>query len=603
MTKPLASRRFLLTRPAKQAEHLAELLTEQGAVPLRAPMIAIAPSGAPELLTAVLARLEDFDLAVFVSPTALDEVAAKVVSWPAELTVAVVGPASQARAQELGMRDVISPEARFDSEGLLEHPLLQQMAGRRVVLFRGNGGRELLADTLLARGATVEVVEAYRRLPPELGREQVAALLADGCDGVIVTSSEAAQNLFALCDEVLAGQLRQTRFFASHPAIAETVRQFGVSEVVGTRTGDAGIVASLREYFSAPAPAPTAVPAASADAGKPAPLHAPVAGARPQGQWRWIVTAVVLAVLVSLAIVHYQRQMLRAELGSRFNELERRQQMLSAGEQRDGGRMSQLDAQLESINHHIEELRAQQVDLQSLYGAIAGDQEETLLADAELTLSLASQQLQLTGNVGASLAALYRLDERLAGHDKPRLMPLRRALAKDIDSLKRVPWVDYVGLSNKLDTLAGSVDRLPLVVDAKTPEDQAASEAAPRTGFWGELGRALGALVEIRRIDQPDPVLLAPEQSLYLREHVKLRLLNARLALLQRDEPTFRHDLVAADAELRKHFDIRAKPVIATLTTLRELQSAQPAQVLPSLADSLNAARDARRKASREDSK
>lgn len=603
MTKPLASRRFLLTRPAKQADHLADLLTEQGALPLRAPMIAIAPTPAPEQLAAILGRLEDFDLAVFVSPTALDEVAVQVGSWPAELTVAVVGPASQARAQELGMRDVISPEARFDSEGLLEHPLLQQMAGRRVVLFRGNGGRELLADTLLARGATVEVVEAYRRLPPELSREQVAALLAEGCDGVIVTSSEAVQNLFALCDEALASQLRRTRFFASHPAIAETVRQFGVAEVAGTRTGDAGIVASLREYFSTQAdlPAASAQPLVAAPSRQAAVETTKLT--RPQGQWRWIVTAVVLAVLVSMAIVHYQRQLLRAELSSRFNELERRQQALSAGEQRDGGRMSRLDDQLGSINHNIEELRAQQVDLQALYGSIAGDQEETLLADAELTLSLASQQLQLTGNVGASLAALYRLDERLAGHDKPRLMPLRRALAKDIDSLKRVPWIDYVGLSNKLDTLAGSVDRLPLVVDAKAPEDQAASELAPRPGFWGELGRALGALVEIRRIDQPDPVLLAPEQSLYLREHVKLRLLNARLALLQRDEPTFRRDLVAADVELRKHFDIRSKPVIATLTTLRELQSAQPAQVLPSLADSLNAARDARRKASREDSK
>ncbi|GAB3259438.1 uroporphyrinogen-III C-methyltransferase [Chitinimonas naiadis] len=594
MTSPLASRRFLLTRPAKQAEHLAALLAEQGAQVLRAPMIEIAESSQPAALQAVLQRLDDFDLAVFVSPTALDEVAARLPGWPAELTVAVVGPSSQVRALELGMQDVISPESRFDSEGLLEHPLLQRLDGRRVVLFRGNGGRELLADTLLARGATVEVVEAYRRLPPNVSRESLQALLAQGCDGVIATSSEAIQNLFALCDEALASQLREIRFFASHAAIAETIRQFGVTTVIGTRTGDAGIVGSLREYFSSPAAVPP-VPASEATTI----VRAPAGG----GQWRWIVTAVVLAVLVSMLIVHYQREAMKAELSSRFAQLESRQQALTAGEQRDGGRMSQLDAQLNGIDHHIEELRAQQVDLQALYGAIAGDQEETLLADAELTLSLASQQLQLTGNVGASLAALYRLDERLAGHDKPRLMPLRRALAKDIDSLKRVPWIDYVGLSAKIDTLAGSVDRLPLVVDAKVPEDQAASEAVGHRGVLGELGRALGALVEIRRIDQPDPVLLAPEQALYLREHIKLRLLNARLALLQRDEPTFRRDLMAADAGLRKHFDTRSKPVIATLNTLRELQGAQPAQVLPSLADSLNAARDARRKASREDSK
>jgi uroporphyrinogen III methyltransferase / synthase len=233
---------------------------------------------------------------------------------------------------------------------------------------------------------------------------------------------------------------------------------------------------------------------------------------------------------------------------------------------------------------------------------VAGGHEETLLADAELTLSLASQQLQLTGNVGAALAALYRLDERLSGHDKPRLMPLRRAVARDIDVLKSMPWIDYVGLSARLDSLATQVDKLPLVVDGRA-RDAAARPETQRSGLLGEIGRALGALVEIRRIDQPNPVLLAPEQAFYLREHLKLRLLNARLALLQRDEVTFRQDLSVAQVVLREQFDTRSKPVKAMLAALAEAQTARPAQTLPSLVDSLNAARDARRKVSREDSK
>ncbi|QDQ26450.1 hypothetical protein FNU76_08775 [Chitinimonas arctica] len=613
MIRPLANRRFLVTRPENQSDRLAALLQDAGATPLLAPMIAIGEAADPAALDAVLHRLDDFDLAVFVSPTALDQVGQRIRHWPAELAAAVIGPASRERARELGILDVLCPDNRYDSEGLLELPSLQRMEGRRVVLFRGNAGRELLADSLTARGAQVEIVEAYRRLPPTMAREALAAMLAEDCDGVIVTSSEAVQNLFSMSDEALTRKLRGSLFFASHPAIADTARRQGVASVFTTAAGDAGIVASLIECFagsqaspSASAPAtPAPIPASTPKNHPPARPSSAAGRSRPRwtSQLLWALVGAALAIGVASLLQQGRRQDIGGEMDGRLSLLETRLRALSVGEQRDGGRMSQLDTQLAGINHSISELNAQQADLQALYGSIAGDQEETLLADAELTLSLASQQLQLTGNVGAALAALYRLDERLAGHDKPRLMALRRALARDLDALKRVPWIDYVGLSAKIDSLAGNVDKLPLVVDATSAEDAADRGTTQASGLLGEFSRALGALVSIRRIDQPDPVLLAPQQALYLREQVKLRLLNARLALLQRDEVTFRRDLAATEQAMRKHFDTRAKPVIATLATLRELQMAQPAQALPTPVDSLNAARDARRKASREDVK
>jgi uroporphyrinogen III methyltransferase/synthase len=624
MTRPLASRRFLITRPENQSAHLAQLLREAGATPLLAPMIAIAPTEQQHELQAVLQRLGDFDLAVFVSPTALDVIGELVQPWPVELAVAVVGPASRERALALGMLEVISPDNQFDSEGLLQQPALQQLSGKRVVLFRGNGGRELLTDTLRARGATVEVVEAYRRLSPSLNHEQVLALLAEGCDGVIVTSSEAVNNLFGLADSVLAEQLRGLSFFASHAAIAETVRRHAVAQVHVLSAGDAGLLADLRAHFSAspasqsvsssmplatpiPSPAPSvAVLSQPADtaAATPAPTHHSIS--RPQRAWlgflRRTLVLVLLTVGISALVYQFQARALHGELQTRLAALEGQQSRLNNSGQREGEQLRQLEAALAASQQRVEALRAQQSELLALYGAVAGGHEETLLADAELTLSLASQQLQLTGNVGAALAALYRLDERLSGHDKPRLMPLRRAVARDIDVLKSMPWIDYVGLSARLDSLATQVDKLPLVVDGRA-RDAAARPETQRSGLLGEIGRALGALVEIRRIDQPNPVLLAPEQAFYLREHLKLRLLNARLALLQRDEVTFRQDLSVAQVVLREQFDTRSKPVKAMLAALAEAQTARPAQTLPSLVDSLNAARDARRKVSREDSK
>ncbi|PHV12734.1 uroporphyrinogen-III C-methyltransferase [Chitinimonas sp. BJB300] len=607
MSRPLDQRRFLITRPENQSATLAGLLREAGAIPLLAPMIAIGASSDPAALAAVLQRLDEFDLAVFVSPTALDVIAEHKAPWPDALPVAVIGQASKERAQELGMHDVISPDSQFDSEGLLANPVLQQMAGRRVVLFRGNGGRELLADTLRARGAQVEIVEAYRRQMPSLTHEDVLALLADGCDGVIVTSSEAVNNLFTLADSVLADRLRHLPFFASHPAIAETVRRHGVNELSLLATGDAAMVADLQIRF-APKPVSVQAPPAATPPREPAaPLSVSPAIDKPARTWgerlggtiKWAL----LMVGISVLMYQFQAQAPHRELSARLNNLEAQQRSLSVDTQRDSAQLRQLDALQLATQAQQDEIRAQQTDLQALYGSVAGDHEEAVLADAELTLSLASQQLQLTGNVGAALAALYRLEERLVGNDKPRLQNLRRTVVRDIDHLKSIPWVDYVGLSARLDSLVTQVDKLPLLVDAKAAEDAIKSHE-PAGSLLGELGRALGALVEIRRVDRPNPVLLAPEQAFYLREHLKLRLLNARLALLQRDETTFRLDLSATQLSLREQFDTRSKPVKAVLAALAEIQMIRPAQVLPTLADSLNAARDARRTtAAREDSK
>ncbi|WP_374354159.1 uroporphyrinogen-III C-methyltransferase [Chitinimonas sp.] len=607
MALPLAHRRFLVTRPENQSDRLAALLRDAGAEPLLAPMIAIAETADPAALAGALAQLAEYQLAVFVSPSALEAVASQVPHWPSALPVAVIGPGSRDAAERLGISQIISPVERFDSEGLLAMPELQDMSGKRVVLFRGNGGRELLADTLTARGASVEVVEAYRRLPPQFGADELEALLNGGCDGVIVTSSEAANNLFTLATPALIATLRSCRFFASHPAIAEAIRAHGVSDIVTSGAGDAAMLDALKAAY----PAAPAAPAVALEtpvavvAGPSEPFAGPVRDKTPS-RWlpphvRWALAVGAVVVVATVFMLRSGARDLHGEMGQRLAALEAELRGQTARIDRDATVISQLQANLSQSQQRVEELRAQQADLRALYSAIAGDQDEALLADAELTLSLASQQLQLTANVGAALAALYRLDERLAGHEQARLEPLRRSLARDIDALKRVPFVDYVGLSARIDALAGSVDKLPLIVDRKAEEEEKETPDKRHDGLLGEFGRALGALVSIRRMDQPDPVLLAPQQALYLREHIKLRLLNARLALLQRDDATFRLDIADAEFELRKHFDTRAKPVMATLASLRDIGAAHPAVALPNLGDSLNAARDARRTVSKED--
>jgi uroporphyrinogen III methyltransferase/synthase len=595
----LAQKRYLVTRPEGQSAGLAARLRERGAVPLLAPMLVIAETADPAALAAALDRLDQFDLAVFVSPSAIEQVFAAWARgphagrpWPTTLTVAVTGPASRAALLAHQVSNVLCPATRHDSEGLLELPELQQMHGKRVVIFRGNGGRPLLADTLTARGATVELVEAYRRLPPNLSPQTLASLIEAGCDGVLATSSEAVEQLFRLADGPTHTRLLATPFFVSHPRIAEVATSHGVSQAVLTGTGDAAIVDAIVNHVAAQT-ARAALPTSS------------------RRRWPRLLPWAIGTLVVSLALSAWliERRLDRVEYAARqqLAALVGEQQAVQARFAREEGLSRQLQAQLALMEAQHSQLRVRLESLEGLYGTLAGDRAAMLLADAELTLGLAAQQLQLTGDVSGALTALYRLDERMAGGER-RLEGPRRALARDIQALKRLPAVDLAGLSARLDSLATSIDRLPLRVDATLAEDREPSGASPDEGWWTRLmrdvGSALGAFVSIRRLDDPnDALLLAPEQALYVREHVKLRLLNARLALMQHDPATFRQDLTAAEAAISRHFDHHTKSVQATLGGLRELMAVQPALELPTLADSLAAVRDARRSVAREDNR
>lgn len=250
MSAKLCGQRIWVTRPANQAARLMQLLSAAGAAPLALPLLEIAPARDPAQVKTVLANLVRFDLAIFVSPTALDMTLASMdAPWPAALPIAVIGPGSLRLARQHGFGQIISPPTQFDSEGLLALPELQRMAGRRVLILRGDGGRDVLPAGLAARGAEVTLLNVYRRQPPALNANALASELGDGCDGIIISSSEAAQHLFDLAGADLRTQLQSRLFFAPHPRIADTLRTLGVSNILATATGDDGILAAIQAHF------------------------------------------------------------------------------------------------------------------------------------------------------------------------------------------------------------------------------------------------------------------------------------------------------------------------------------------------------------------
>jgi uroporphyrin-III C-methyltransferase len=249
--------------------------------------------------------------------------------------------------------------------------------------------------------------------------------------------------------------------------------------------------------------------------------------------------------------------------------------------------------QLES---RLAESQSQQLALEALYQELSRNRDEWQLAEIEQILAIASQQLQLAGNVRAALLALQLAEQRLARADRPQFLPIRRALARDIERLKAAPTVDLPSMSLRLDNLIGSVDSLPLAYDERADAGEQARTAAPAdTGLLARLGgevwRELSQLVVVRRIGPNEPPLLPPTQAYFARENLRLRLLNARASLLIRDEPGYREDLRTASAWIQRYFDPRAKRTADALAQLKQLSAASISFEMPTINESLDAVR------------
>lgn len=250
---PLAGRAILITRPLAQARPLAAAIEAAGGLARVFPLLQIEPIGESVARDEAIGALHEAAFAAFVSPNA---VAASVPSilergpWPAGTQAIAVGAGTAKALAALGVGPVIVPESRFDSEALLELPALAaaQVDGRRVLIFRGDGGRELLADELRARGARVDCISCYRRLPPADFAPLAAWLDAGALDALSVTSSEALRHLEAGLDRSRRARLHALPFFTSHARIAANAEAAGFRVIVETAAGDEALVAGLCAY-------------------------------------------------------------------------------------------------------------------------------------------------------------------------------------------------------------------------------------------------------------------------------------------------------------------------------------------------------------------
>ncbi|MBT9476508.1 uroporphyrinogen-III C-methyltransferase [Polaromonas sp.] len=332
------------------------------------------------------------------------------------------------------------------------------------------------------------------------------------------------------------------------------------------------------------------------------------------GKWALLSLALAAAALAS-SVLLWQR------LGSVQEELARRSLDASAQsvEARTLARQAQegmleLSGRLAMQETRISEVSLQRTQLEELMQSLSRSRDENLVVDMESALRLAQQQAQLTGSAEPLIAALKSADQRLSRAAQPRLGPLQRAITRDLDRIKAATVTDVPLLMLKLDELVGLVDELPVAnampasgtLRVATPPSSPAAPASASGTSWRDVfdqqalqgwsQRMLGGLwdgarqlLRVSRIEQPEAALLAPEQSFFLRENLKLRLLNARLGLLSRQTASARADLLSASAWLGKYFDPASRKTQAARELLAQVQGQLKTSELPRLDDTLTA--------------
>ncbi|MEO8418268.1 MAG: uroporphyrinogen-III synthase [Methylophilaceae bacterium] len=239
-----------ITRPVGQATRLSELIAGQGGKLILFPLIAIAPLTDYSVFEQKLTRLESYDWAIFISSNAVQNAMPRLLEKlgtpPENLRFAAIGPSTAAALTKFGVTATLIPEGRFDSESLLDLPEMQAVTHKHIMIFRGVGGREVLADTLKARGAYVDFAECYRRVNPQSNTDVLSSLWQnEQLDAVVVTSSEAMRYLLDITDHGDAGWLRAVTLCVNHARIAELPQQLGLKTAIADAPGDEAMLQCL----------------------------------------------------------------------------------------------------------------------------------------------------------------------------------------------------------------------------------------------------------------------------------------------------------------------------------------------------------------------
>lgn len=586
----------LLVRPHPQAEQEAVRWREAGWRPLPFPTLELV---ADETALADLPKQAvQADAVFWVSPGAV-RIAAPYLPFSDGPAVHIAVGGATRKALSAFSENVLSPHDGYDSEAVLQMDVWDTLPpAARVLVVRGQGGRDFLAEQLRARGCTVTFAEVYCRRPctPDWKLFETELPLA-----AYAASGEAVRALFDSAPPELGQKLQSLLYFTHHERVAEALKQAGADRIRLIATSDSGRLRLLRRELTMSGQeqdkneVQNAVPsenAAEQSQAQPAAAQAavPVQAAAPvvikqSGGKGLAAGALVLALLAlgasGFLFVQGQNVLKNQELS--FNQ---KIDKAALGESQNAGllqdnirKQNEIQTafgQLDAAQKHNAEQIAQ---ANRAYQELLKGRANWLVDEVEATLNLAAQQLLLSGNVPVAVSVLENIENRLNRFEQADLLPIKQAVSGDLAALKSQPYLDIAGTSLRIDRLESAVAGLPLTVDTALQHQAAPSAYQDNESLswwenaWNKAWANVQGLVEVRTLNNGDAMLLAPEQIYFVRENLRLRLLDARAALMQHNGEVYQSDLDGAETTVKQYFDLHSPATQSWLKELADLKA------------------------------
>ena len=557
-------------------------------------------------------QFKQADVVFWVSPTAIETAAPHLNFSDGPKAHITVGQTSQHTLAQFSPYPVFSPEDGNDSEAVLRMPIWKNLPpNARVLIIRGHGGRDFLADKLTELGFQIDIAEIYFRRPHAIDWQNFKT---EDIAAAYVTSGELAREFFHQIPPQFSRFFESLLYFTHHPRIADALRIVGAKHVE-TVTSLSAALSSMPQRSQAVNPvednkdtqqvANTAAPAPErsentrpseqikptqpqrVEASMPESNNLPQNNApviiKQSGGKALAAGATVLALLglgaSGFLFVQGQNVLKNQEL-----EFNQKIDKAALGESENASllkdnlnRQTAIQAELDRLNNGQKSNSEQILQMQKAYQELLKGRINWLVDEAESMLNTASQQLMLSGNLQGAVSVLEHIDSRLSRFEQPELIPIKQAISNDLAALKNRPYVDISATALRIDRLETGISGLPLVLDGVLKPGAAPVEAA-NSGTWWENTwekslNALKGLVEVRHLDSNDAMLISPDQTYFIRENLRLRLLDARIALLQHNGEVYQSDLNNVEASVKQYFDSKSPATQSWLKELAELKA------------------------------
>lgn len=579
MNKKIKPNTILLVRPQERLAKDSEICYQNGCIPIPFPSIHLEIK--KESLAQLPQDMKQADAIFWVSPSAVELALPVLTDWQSYIHIAV-GRATAEVLHQNGIQTVFFPEQGKDSEAVLKLNIWDKLPENgQIIVIRGENGRDFLNQSLIKKGFRVKCCDIYRRVPQNLDWH---LLETQEINAVWITSSQLVEALFQTMPTHLHQRLQSVLFLTHHPRIVATLKTKGIQSIQCIENLNAFFQSeSIMSEFNPSNPEKqTSVETEKTPINTTQPI---VIEQKNNGGKVLAGGALVLSILALGASgflftqgqnvlknqeLQFKQELSQAALGESKNSL-----MLQSAMQK----QAELNTVIDTLSQSQQKVAQKTDNLQLAYQELLRGRVDWLVDEIEVTLNLASQQLLLSGNVPVAITVLENIEQRLNRFEQAELLPIKQAISSDLAELKKRPYLNVPAVALRLHRLESSVAGLPLLLDNTLQQStnkekvESAYSADFWTRAWDKAIATFKGMIEVRRLDNQDAMLLAPDQIYFIRENLRLRLLNARLALMQYNGEVYQADLAAIDHTVKQYFDARSPNTQAWLQELAELKA------------------------------